>query len=369
MTIREKEVYELIDQNPMISQEEISEKLNIARSSVGVHISNLMKKGYILGKGYVLKESPYILVIGGANIDIEGYPLKALKLKDSNPGVVKRSFGGVGRNIAENLSMGGVETKLITLVGNDSGGREMLEYCKEKGIDTRGCELLEGESTSTYLSVLGIEKDMEIGISHMDIMEKMDEEFIQKRNSLIMGAKICILDTNLPKKTMEYLMNNFDVPFAVDTVSLEKSLKIKGLYNKIEILKPNLMEAEHITGIEVKTPEDVEKAGKKFLELGVKNVFISLGKDGVYYINDEDSGFLKSPEIEVVSSTGAGDAFLAGVVTGNMQDMPIRELAMLGIAGSICSLRSERNIPEDLSNEIIEKVFEEVKKCNFTKSI
>lgn len=369
MTDREKEVYDLISQNPMISQEEVSEKLKIARSSVGVHISNLMKKGYILGKGYVLKETPYILVVGGANIDIEGYPLGNLKMKDSNPGIVKRSFGGVGRNIAENLTKLGMETKLITLVGDDSSGGDLLDYCTNLGIDVGGSERLEGQSTSTYLSILGQGMDMEVAISHMDIMKSMDEDFLAKRQNLIRGAKLCVVDTNIPEKALNYLLTNFDIPFAVDTVSLEKSKKIKGLYHRIDTLKPNLLEAEAISGIQIETDEDVVRAAEEILAKGIKNVFISLGERGVYYSSGEERGFLTPPKVEVVSSTGAGDAFISGVLVGKAEKRSIVEQGMLGMSASICSLKSEKNIPDDLNYEKIEKVLEEVKKCNFTKNI
>jgi len=369
VTGREKEVYDLISQNPMISQEEISEKLKIARSSVGVHISNLMKKGYVLGKGYVLKESPYILVIGGANIDIEGYPVGKFQMKDSNPGIVKRSFGGVGRNIAENLAMMELDTKLISLVGDDTSGRDLLDYCKRRGIDVSNVEIVEGRSTSTYLSILGAGMDMEVAISHMDIMDIMDEKLLVKKQNLIRGAKLCVVDTNLPKRVIEYLLNNFDVPFVVDTVSLEKSKKIEKLYHKIDVLKPNLIEAEFISGVEIKDETDVVAAGERIQELGVKNIFISLGKDGVYYRSEDENGFIRSPKTEVIGSTGAGDAFLSGVVLGRVLEKSIEEQAMYGVASSICSLQSESNIPEDLSIKKIEEILEEVRKCNFTKNI
>lgn len=369
MTDREREVYSMILENPMISQEELSETLGIARSSVGVHISNLMKKGYILGKGYVVNEEPYILVIGGANIDIEGYPLGALKMKDSNPGVVKRSFGGVGRNIAENLARVGIKTRLITLVGEDSSGRELLKYSVECGIDISGSERVEDASTSTYLSILGTEKDMEVAISHMDIMDRLDVDFIKKRHSLIKGAKVCVLDTNLPKETIEYLLNNFDTPFAIDTVSLEKSRKIEGLYNKIDTLKPNLLEAEAISGVKIEQDRDVERAAELILEKGINNLFISLGSKGVYYASKEYKGYLYPPKVDVVSSTGAGDAFIAGVLSAQIEDKNVIDQGMQGIAMSVCALKSEKNISENLNyNKMIEEL-EEVTRCNYTTNI
>ena len=73
-----------------------------------------MKKGFVLGKGYVINESDYVVVIGGAGIDINGFPSGKLIQKSSNPGRVKLSLGGVGRNIAENLARLGLNVKLLS---------------------------------------------------------------------------------------------------------------------------------------------------------------------------------------------------------------------------------------------------------------
>ena len=58
LTEREKEILKVIKENPLVSQEEIAKKLSITRSSIAVHISNIMKKGYIIGKGYLINEDP-----------------------------------------------------------------------------------------------------------------------------------------------------------------------------------------------------------------------------------------------------------------------------------------------------------------------
>ena len=72
MTQRERQILDLLEENPMISQEELSEILGIARSSVAVHISNLIKKGCVVVRGYVLRSGNYAVVVGGANVDIGG---------------------------------------------------------------------------------------------------------------------------------------------------------------------------------------------------------------------------------------------------------------------------------------------------------
>ena len=70
MTRRERQLLEWIRENPCISQQELADKAGITRSSAAVHISNLMRKGYIAGRGYLLREAPYIAVVGGVNMDI-----------------------------------------------------------------------------------------------------------------------------------------------------------------------------------------------------------------------------------------------------------------------------------------------------------
>ena len=89
MTQREQEILNILKQEPTISQNDIASRLGITRSSVAVHITNLLKKGYLLGKGYIVQDEPYVLVIGGSNIDIQGFPKEKLIQRDSNIGTVK----------------------------------------------------------------------------------------------------------------------------------------------------------------------------------------------------------------------------------------------------------------------------------------
>ena len=100
MTERESEIFHIIQQNPAISQNELAAKLNLARSSVAVHIANLQKKGYLLGKGYIVNESAYVLGVGAANVDIHGRSKKSIVMHDSNPGHMNTSAGGVTRNVS-----------------------------------------------------------------------------------------------------------------------------------------------------------------------------------------------------------------------------------------------------------------------------
>lgn len=135
MTQRERQLLQWIEADPMISQEALAERAGITRSSVAVHISNLMKKGYIAGKGYVLRSGTYAVVAGGVNVDIGGRSFAPMVARDSNPGRVTTSLGGVGRNIAHNMSLLGVDVRFLTAFGDDLYAQRIAASCGELGID------------------------------------------------------------------------------------------------------------------------------------------------------------------------------------------------------------------------------------------
>ena len=167
MTKREQEILDLIKADPWITQKTIAEQLGITRSSVGVHILNLTKKGMIKGKKYILSEEDYALVIGGANMDISGFPHKTLIFNDSNPGSVQLSMGGVGRNIAENLSRMGVRVKMLSAIGRDVYGEKIiLTAVVLKSTWTRS-RLSKTAGTSIYLSIQDDSGEMILALSDM----------------------------------------------------------------------------------------------------------------------------------------------------------------------------------------------------------
>ena len=168
MTQRERQILQWIEQDPMISQEALAEKAGITRSSVAVHISNLIKKGYIIGKGYVLRTGTYAAVVGGVNMDIGGQSDGPLVPGDSNPGRVRISLGGVGRNIAHNMALLGLDVRFLTAFGDDLYAQRIAASCGELGIDISQALRVPGGSTSTYLYLNGPDGDMALAVSEDD---------------------------------------------------------------------------------------------------------------------------------------------------------------------------------------------------------
>ena len=363
MTKREMEILNILGENPMISQQALADRLNIKRSSAAVHISNLLKKGYISGKGYIINNNPYVCVIGGANIDIQGFPKKKLIYKDSNPGQLKMSLGGVGRNIAENISLFGIRTSLISVVGDDVYGEKILSYARKINLDMKDTLIVKGGVTSSYLSILDADGDMALALNAMDITENLNIEFIKQKSPLINGAKISIIDTNLNKDVIEYIITqNTKCDYFLDTVSTLKAEKIKNIIGYFHTIKPNLIEAEILSGIKIRTDKDLETASNKLVEKGVKNVFIT-SKEGVFYNNGREYSFVKSPKQKPVNATGAGDSFMGGLVYSHFHELDIKESTNNAIAASILTILHEDTINPNISISEIMRIKKELGLC------
>lgn len=353
MTQRERQILLLIEANPMISQNAISEALGITRSSVAVHISNLIRKGYIAGKGYVLRSSAYAVVVGGVNVDIGGRSFAPLVAADSNPGTVSISLGGVGRNIAHNLSLLGAGVRMLTAYGGDLHGQQVASSCSALGIDLTHALKVPGGITSTYLYLTDQQGEMALAVSDMAICEQISPAYLEEKLPILRNAQVVVADTNIPAQSLEYLANNCTAPLFVDPVSTIKAEKLRPILHKIHTLKPNRMEAELLSGVAIETAEDAKKAADKLLSLGVHRVFISLGAGGVLAAMGEERHLLPSIPGRMVNTTGCGDAFTAALVWAYLEGADLRTTALAGLAASSIAMESESTINPNLSAQAV----------------
>ena len=363
MTKREREILDIINSNPMISQNEIAEKLDITRSSVGVHITNLINKGRIRGRGYIVSKDQYITVIGGANVDIVGKSADQLIKKDSNPGTIRSSCGGVGRNIAENLARLNIDTRLITSIGNDSKGMLIKDNASLHKIDLSNSLILDNYHTATYLAILDNKNDMDIAISDMDIIETISPEFLIGKKSLIDNSKLIVLDTNLRHDSLECILQNTSKDIFLDTVSIKKAEKIKDLLPYIHTLKPNKYEASFLSGIDINSEARALEAGRILIDKGLERAFITLGEEGTYYFDRNRELKVSYSKIDAENTTGGGDAFMAGLAYSYYNELSIEETIYTAVGASRVAIKDINTISSNLSIENIRKEKKEIRIC------
>lgn len=359
MTQRERQVLQLIEKNPLISQQQIADTLGISRSSAAVHISNLSRKGLIAGRGYVLRSGTYAVVVGGVNVDIGGRSFEPLVAADSNPGRVSMSFGGVGRNIAHNLSLLGTDVRLLTAYGDDAYGAQVAASCSELGIDLSHALRTAEAPTSTYLYIADNLGEMSLAVSDMSVCEKITPAYLASQLPLLQNAQVVVADTNIPKESLEFLAQNCNVPLFIDPVSTIKAEKIRGILHKIHTLKPNALEASLLSGVEINNVDDAKKAAKKLLELGVHRVFISMGGNGVCAARGEECMVLPPITGNRINTTGCGDAFMAALTWAYLEGMDLQHTALAGLAAGSIAMESAETINTALCASAVKRRMEQ----------
>lgn len=295
------------------------------------------------------RQEGYVCVIGGANMDIFGRPVVKLICGDSNPGKINATLGGVGRNIAENLGKLGLSSEFITVIGGDEAAREIISNCKDNNVSLANSIIMPDKASSTYLYIMDENSDMKFAISDMDLYSYITPSFLESKLGVINASYACVVDTNIPKDSIEFIFKNCTAPIFVDAVSIKKSGKIKGGMNGVYAVKANMMEAGFLTSMEIKTDEDIRKAASILIDKGVKEVFISMGKNGIYYCDRNKGDFLKPIKVAPKNTTGAGDSLMAGIVAGFSKGMSLEETANFAVIVSGITVESLNTVSENMS--------------------
>ena len=215
--------------------------------------------------------------------------------------------------------------------------------------------ILEGGCTPTYMAILDHTGDMVSAVVDMESLDEMDADFIDSKKEIIYDAEYTILDAD-DAEFLEHILTTYygKAKFGLDPVPAAKAEKIKHLIKYFHTIKPNRYEAEILWGSKIENDEDLREAGRYFLSLGVKNVFISLDSDGIYYLNDKEEGKIKAKDVVVKNTTGAGDSFVAGVGYGYMNDLSLRDTVKYAIAMSTITISHEDTINPKMSGEYVE---------------
>ncbi len=299
----------------------------------------------------------YIALIGAANMDIQGFSSDKIIAMDSNPGKIKFCPGGVSRNIAENLSRLGVKTELLSAIGEDFNGKLIIESCKNCSIGTDHTFIFPDKGSSVYLAIMDNSNDMALALSDMTISDSISVELIKSRYKILDNAKAIVFDTCLSTGVMDYILTTFrDKPVYVDPVSVGKSKALKPVLSRVHTLKMNRLEAEFLSDMKLSTEKEITRALKWFRSLGIKRIFITLGSEGVYYSDGHIYGRHKPKTANIQNATGAGDAFMAGIVYGTLKGYNSEKIVRFASGVALAALVGETTVNPEMNLEYVEQI-------------
>ena len=291
----------------------------------------------------------FVTVIGGVNMDISAALTAPFVPADSVPGQVTLGCGGVARNIAHNLRLMGHEVKFVSVFGGETFGEMCWRECQAIGLDLTLSERREGQRNGLYLCVNDQTGDMIAAVADTDIIDCITPAFLEARMSDINRSALVVADTNISIDALQYLIDHCTAPLMVDTVSTAKAPRvIKALQqsqsHRLHALKLNLAEAQSVTH-----SSTAQETADWLIALGVSQVFITLGSDGVYCSDGNRHEQLKAIPTRVINTTGAGDAFIAGVAHAQMCGTDFPECAQTGLKAAHAALLSLQTVNPDIN--------------------
>ncbi|XP_014792695.1 PREDICTED: pseudouridine-metabolizing bifunctional protein C1861.05-like isoform X2 [Calidris pugnax] len=331
---------------------------------------------------------PQPVVIGGINVDFIAKAQNPVILGggQTNTGRVRRTFGGVGRNLADCLSRLGQTPLFLSAVGKDEHSESALRYCHH--MDMSAVLQLEGKSTATYCAVITSAGELSVGLGDMDIHHQITEQYVsQFKESLCQAPLICI-DGNVPLSTIQYvcqLAKEHQLAVCYEPTDENKASKpfLSDSWKALTYISPNLQELRAINRtlgnpLPAELPSRLEDVVQTAVALArpllahLHCVVVTLGAHGILLCGKSLRGSISLrpgaheetaaaslcathyPAIhisreEIVNVSGAGDSLMAGILAGMLAKHDTDTCIRMGLLAASLSLRSFEPISPEIS--------------------
>ncbi|MFF5675245.1 carbohydrate kinase family protein [Streptomyces hygroscopicus] len=351
--------------NPPAGAQSLADALGATRAAARAHLSRLVTKRAVPGRGHIPRQEHAVVVIGGANVDIKVRSLAPVALRTSNPGRSHTSPGGVARNVAENLARLGTPTHLIAAVGQDAAGERLLTETRAAGV--RVDHVRRGpHPTGTYTAVLDADGDLLVAVADMAATDALSPKHLRPARELIGHAGMLVLDGNLSPRMLSYVLDiaaTTRVQTLIDPVSAPKAALLAPLFTArrpVFALTPNAAELGALTGRDLdpaagRDDRELIRAVAVLHERGVRHVWVRLGARGSLLSTEgEDRVPLDAPPAEVHDATGAGDAMLGAFGHALLTGADPVGAARYGHAAAALTVATSATVRPDLTPRLIE---------------
>ena len=300
-----------------------------------------------------------IVVIGAVFVDIKGYPESNFIPAGRNAGRVEQVHGGVARNVAEDIANCELRPTFVSLVDKSGTGLDVIRKLKDHKVNTDYIRTTR-DGMGTWLAVFNNDGDVYSSISKRpdllpiaDILDEQGDEIISNADSIVI--EICV-DKEIVKRVFKLAKKNNKKVFAV-VANMGIALERRDFLQSIDCFVCNLQEAgmlfsDDYTG---KTKEEMEDIlSRKVVAARIPSMIVTMGGHGAVYADKYgNKGYCPARRVEVKDTTGAGDAFCAGVSIGLTYGKTLAEACEIGahLAASVI-VTSENVCPRFLPREL-----------------
>lgn len=300
----------------------------------------------------------HVLVIGATLLDTKGKPVAGLAPGTSNPAEIRSTRGGTARNVAENLARLGAEVVLVSAVGDDPTGRQLLIQTAEAGVNLDYVQMLPGRTTGSYIALLEADGLLSVALDDVRVMETITPDFLNRNRALFRDASQVMFDGSLSEAAMRTtvrLAREYGVPLCADPASARLAYKLRPYLPELRLVVPNQVEEAELCGVDFPgyDPQAGLTLARRLLDAGVEMVVVTLADFGLDYATADEMGYIPPSHSKFVDSTGTGDAVTAAVMFGLLNDLPIVEAIRLGAAAAAITLQTNETVVPDLSLDML----------------
>lgn len=300
-----------------------------------------------------------IVVIGAVFVDIKGYPESAYIPAGRNVGRVEQIYGGVGRNVAEDVANCELRPTFVSLVDNTAVGADVVRKLKSHKVNTDYIRQTK-DGMGTWLAVFDNDGDVTASISKRpdlmpiaDILDQQGDEIFRDADSIIIEIDI---DKEIVKRTFR-LAKKYEKKIYAVVANMSIALERRDFLQQVDCFVCNKQEAGILFStdyMEKTAAEMVEIISQKVIAAQIPALIVTMGGEGAVYADKSgDKGFCPARKVDVKDTTGAGDSFCAGAAIGLTYGKSLGESCEIGahLAASVI-VTSENVCPRFLPREL-----------------
>jgi pseudouridine kinase len=296
--------------------------------------------------------SPDVICLGGATLDRKYRALSRLAPGTSNPVEGMLGFGGVARNVCENLARLGVSASLASLVGEDAGGQALIAHLRAAGAATDLTELRPGLRTAEYVAALESDGGLAFGLADMAIFDAFTGADLDRIWPALQTAQWLFADCNLPAGVLAELIErrrSAGFKLAIDPVSVAKAKKLPEDLTGVDLLVLNREEMAALVGDHL-APSAAMGA---LIRRGVKRIVLTNGAADIHVADGGQITMISPEPADVRDVTGAGDALMAAILAWLLKGAALVDAVRQATRVAALTVASPLTVRHDLSNELL----------------
>lgn len=305
------------------------------------------------------KKKPPVVVVGTIFVDLKCFPKYEINYKGRNPGRVQFYHGGVGRNVAETMALLGSDVRFSSSVQEGGLGHEVLGRLHDAGVDIDGVNVTPApDAHGMWVAILHRDGDLACSISQSPNPAHAIEAWERHGKRLLADARIAVVELDLSDRLADLAIAEATaagVPIVALPGNFEAIRRRPDFLSKVQTFVCNQVEAEELWGQDkpVSSVPAAREAVKAILERGMEQVVVTLGAQGSVALarGMTEPIFVPALQVDVVDTTGAGDAFVAGLSHALAMGAPLKRAVeaatrvaawTVGVGESVCLSIKER---------------------------